>query len=84
MTRSEVSEKLFAILCESCRKAKDYPQEQLETAVLTKDLGMDSLDLISALFRIEEEFGVNIPEEDLKGHASVFGPLATYITGKLG
>jgi acyl carrier protein len=84
MTRAEVAEKLFAILCESGRKAKSFPREALETAVLTRDLGLDSLDLINTLFRIEEEFGVNIPEEDLKEHAGVFGPLATYITGKLG
>jgi len=84
MTREEIVAKLFAILCENGRKIKNYPKDHLDSATLVSDLGLDSLDLMSTLFRIEEEFGVNIPEEDLKDHASVFGTLVTYIEKRCG
>jgi len=32
---------------------------------LTDDIGVDSLDLINILFRLEEKFGVKISDEDI-------------------
>jgi acyl carrier protein len=35
-----------------------------EETSLTADLGADSLDLVSLIIEIEEEFGIDIPDED--------------------
>ncbi|MBR3039519.1 MAG: acyl carrier protein [Lachnospiraceae bacterium] len=42
------------------------------------DLGLDSLDLFELAMAIEEEFGVEIPQEDLEGIVTV-GDAVEYI-----
>jgi acyl carrier protein len=47
---------------------------------LTDDLGIDSLDLISILFRLEEKFGVKISDEDIDKYDLVqVGNLVAYV-----
>ena len=40
-------------------------------ARIIDDLGADSLDVVELLSRIEEEFGIIIPDEDVEGLATV-------------
>lgn len=42
------------------------------------DLGVDSLDLFELVMELEEEFGIEIPSEDLENLATV-GDVAKYI-----
>ncbi len=56
-----LKEKVTEILCE--RLAVDKKEVVLE-ADLSKDLGADSLDEVEVIMAIEEEFGIDIPDED--------------------
>ena len=56
-----VSEKVKAIIVEQLG-AK--PEEVTPTASFVNDLGADSLDTVELVMALEEEFGVEIPDED--------------------
>ncbi|MGM0471193.1 MAG: acyl carrier protein [Bacillota bacterium] len=40
------------------------PEEVTETASFIDDLGADSLDIVELVMAFEEEFGLEIPDED--------------------
>ena len=46
------------------------------------DLDADSLDLVELIMALEEEFGVEVPEEDLEGVETV-GQAYDLVVGKL-
>ena len=45
------------------------------------DLNLDSLDIVELMMKMEDEFGVEIPEEDAEGLKSV-QDVVTYLTKK--
>ena len=47
------------------------------------DLGADSLDTVELIMQFEEEFGIEIPDDDAENLLSV-KQAVDYITGKLG
>jgi acyl carrier protein len=49
---------------------------------LRDDLGLDSMATIELLFRIEEAFDLQIPDEDLRGLATV-GDVTAYVEKRL-
>ena len=49
-----------------------------EEASFKEDLGVDSLDLFELVMALEEEFGVEIPTEDLETMTTV-GDVAKYV-----
>ncbi len=53
-------------------------EQVIETADFKKDLGADSLDLFELVMSFEEEFGVEIPSEELEKMATV-GDVMKYI-----
>jgi acyl carrier protein len=59
MTRAEIEEKLVAIV----RKEKDVPDDKLSLETPLADAGIDSLDALTILFAIEEEFHISIPDD---------------------
>jgi acyl carrier protein len=59
MTRAEIEEKLIAIV----RKEKDVPEDKLSLETPLADAGIDSLDALTILFAIEEEFHISIPDD---------------------
>ncbi|MEF9840092.1 MAG: acyl carrier protein [Lachnospiraceae bacterium] len=54
------------------------PEEVLENSSFKEDLGADSLDLFELVMSLEEEFGVEIPTEDLEKITTV-GEVIKYI-----
>lgn len=52
-----------------------------ETSNFKEDLGADSLDLFELVMALEEEFGVEIPSEDLESIATV-ADVIEYLKGK--
>jgi acyl carrier protein len=48
----------------------------------TDDLGADSLDLVELVMAMEEEFGVEIPEDDSE-KLQTFGDVVAYLKEKL-
>ncbi|MDE7389829.1 MAG: acyl carrier protein [Lachnospiraceae bacterium] len=73
-----VFEKIKAILAEQFDAEED--SITMETS-LTEDLGADSLDLADVLMAIEDEFDVEIPDEDIENIKTV-GDIVTYIEDK--
>ena len=51
-------------------------------ASFADDLDADSLDLVELVMALEEEFGVNVEEEELEGITTI-GAAYALITGKL-
>ena len=49
-----------------------------ETSSFKEDLGADSLDLFEMVMALEEEYGIEIPTEDLEKNATV-GDVISYI-----
>jgi acyl carrier protein len=59
-------------------------EEDLVTpeASFVDDLGADSLDTVELVMALEEEFGIEVPEEDLEGVETV-GQAYDLVVGKL-
>lgn len=58
-------------------------EEVVETASFTEDLGADSLDVVELVMAFEDEFGIDIPDEEVNEIKTV-GDAVTYIQKKLG
>ena len=59
MTREEIAEKLITIV----RQEKNVSEELLTPATPLADAGIDSLDSLTILFAIEEQFRISIPDD---------------------
>ena len=59
MTRSEIEKRLIDIV----KQEKNVPEAQLTPETLLADAGIDSLDALTILFAIEEQFHISIPDE---------------------
>ena len=62
---------------------KRDPATILPTQHLRDDLGLDSMAVIELLYRIEEVFDLQIPDQDLAGLTNV-GHVITYVEKRLG
>ena len=58
------------------------PEEVVESASFTEDLGADSLDVVELVMAFEDEFGIEIPDEEV-GEIKTVGDAVTYIDKKL-
>ena len=74
MTRAEIEEKLVAIV----RNEKDVPEDKLSLETPLADAGIDSLDALTILFAIEEEFHISIPDDRARA-MKTFGDMADSI-----
>ena len=60
MTRDEIEQKLIAIV----RQEKpDLPGDKLTPSTSLADAGIDSLDALTILFAIEEQFKISVPDD---------------------
>ena len=57
-------------------------EEVTDAASFIEDLGADSLDTVVLVMALEEEFGIEIPDEDAEKMASV-GDAIKYIESKI-
>ena len=74
-----VFEKVRDILCEQLELEADEVTMQSNIA---EDLGADSLDLVDMLMSIEDEFEVEIPDEEIENLKTV-GDAVAYIEKNL-
>ena len=79
MTDRVVVEKIIAALAEYLRREPASIQENYH---LRDDLGLDSMAVIELLYKIEETFNIQIPDEDLVGLTTV-GSVAKYVKHRL-
>lgn len=56
-------------------------EEIIETTKFVEDLGADSLDLVELVMQLEEDFDVEIPDEDFE-NVTTFGELVNLIISK--
>jgi acyl carrier protein len=63
MERAEIERKLVEIV----RSEKQIPDEALTAETVLADAGIDSLDALTILFAIEEQFGISIPDDKARG-----------------
>ena len=76
-------------MAEAGQKVKSIIAEQLgvkaeevtDTASFVDDLGADSLDTVELVMALEEEFGIEIPDEDAEKITSV-GEAVRYVESK--
>jgi len=77
-------EEITARLKEIVMDRLDVEEEQIKPgASFVEDLGADSLDIVELIMGIEEEFDIEIPDEDAEKLTTV-GEAMEYIKGKLG
>jgi acyl carrier protein len=57
-------------------------EEVLETSSFQDDLGADSLDVVELVMALEDEFGIEIPDDEV-GEIKTVGAAVEYIEKKL-
>ncbi|MCX7766980.1 MAG: acyl carrier protein [Candidatus Sumerlaeia bacterium] len=75
---SSVAEKVKNIIVNKLGSSED---EVKESASFVEDLGADSLDIVELIMDLEEEFGIEIPDEDAEKIRTV-GEAIKYIEAK--
>ena len=78
MTRAEIERKLIDIV----RKEKDIPEEKLKPETALVEAGIDSLDALTILFGIEEEFHISIPDDRARA-MTTFGDIIDAVEAQL-
>jgi acyl carrier protein len=74
-----IEERVHNIVCEQLGTTRD--KITAETSFIN-DLGADSLDTVELVMEFEDEFEINIPDEDAEKIQTV-GDAVKYISGKL-
>ena len=79
-----MDQETFARFKKCAVEVLSVPEEKVvPEARFGDDLDADSLDLVELVMALEEEFGVEVPEEELEGVETV-GQAYALIAGKLG
>jgi len=78
IAKSEIAERLKATLAKELREDVNAITPR---HTLRDDLGLNSLDAIELMFKIEEEFDLSIPDEDMQRLVTV-GDVIAYIETK--
>ncbi len=73
-----VEERVRNIICDQLAIEQD---KVIQTASFIDDLGADSLDIVELVMTMEEEFDLDIPDEDAERMKTV-GDVVQYITSK--
>ena len=78
MTRDEIAAKLIEIV----RKEKQLPGDKLPLDTPLTEAGIDSLDSLTILFAIEEDFHISIPDDKARA-IKTFGDMVDVVEGLL-
>jgi acyl carrier protein len=79
-TRDEISEKIQRI---SCDLTGAVPEIVNTESKFVEDLRADSLDMMEIVMKIEDEFDIEVPDEDIENIKTV-GQAIDYVAGRLG
>ena len=79
-TRSEITETIQRI---SCDITGAIPETVNAESKFVEDLRADSLDMIEIVMKVEDEFNIEIPDEDVENIKTV-GQAIDYVAGKVG
>jgi acyl carrier protein len=64
---NNVTDRVLAVIAKTQRLAP----EKITADSTFEELGLDSLDSVNILFALEEEFGINIPDEEAREIRSI-------------
>ena len=53
----------YAFMAEVLSEKYDVPREAINPEATLTELGLDSLTIVELLFDVEDEFGIEVPEE---------------------
>ncbi len=53
----------YAFMAEVLSEKYDVPREAISPEATLTELGLDSLTIVELLFDVEDEFGIEVPEE---------------------
>ena len=76
----DVSQKIKQIIAEKLKLDANSIKDE---AGFIEDLGADSLDVVEMVMKMEDEFGIQIPDDELEGIKTVSDAIA-YVKKKLG
>lgn len=76
---AEVFERVRKVICEQLSVTEG---EVSEDKRFQEDLNADSLDVVELIMALEEEFGIEIPDDDVANMKSV-GDVTTYVAEKV-
>jgi acyl carrier protein len=79
MERDELLKKVRAIVAD---KLSISEEQVTETASFTEDLGADSLDTVELVMALEDEFQLDIPDEEAEKLTTV-GKALDYVLGRV-
>lgn len=79
MNHDELEARLVAIVR---REKASIPDDKLTATTPLADAGIDSLDALTILFAVEEEFGIHIPDAKARS-MKTFGDMADAVAGEL-
>lgn len=79
MTEEVILEKIIALIKKQ-RSRIDF--DITEKTALKDDLGVDLIELVEFVINIEDEFGIDIPDEDVDGMVSM-GDMLNYLVKRL-
>jgi acyl carrier protein len=79
MERDELLKKVRAIVAD---KLSISEEQVTETASFTEDLGADSLDTVELVMALEDEFQLDIPDEEAEKLTTV-GKALDYVMGRV-
>ena len=79
-TRSEITETIQRI---SCDLTGAVPETVNTESNFVEDLRADSLDMMEIVMGVEDEFEIEIPDEDVENIKTV-GQAIDYVAGRLG
>lgn len=79
MTEQEIFDKVKKVTVEELGVKEE---EVVSTASFQEDLGADSLDVVELVMALEEEFGIDIPDDDVNNLKTVQSAV-DYIKSKL-
>ena len=75
----DIKEKVVKVIVEQLGVKEEEVKSE---ARFVEDLGADSLDTVEMVMAIEEEFGIEIPDDDAE-KAKTVGDVISYIDSKL-
>ena len=78
MSEKSTEEKVKDIICEQLGVTADQVTQE---AKFIEDLGADSLDTVELVMAFEEEFSIEVPDEDAEKLTTV-GDVVTYVDEK--
>ena len=84
MDQNGIRERLVGVVLGHLKRPADRERLGLTTPLRGRGLGLDSLDLISLIVRVEEEFEIFFEADEIAGSVTTLGALLATVERKIG